>query len=99
MSYVAPYSYIIITTTFPNPLDVTGDMQFIERGGWVEPAFPAGIQLTFEDSLSSTFVENVDATLLLTSGSLIDSWDYNYFDVGSFDEELGTLIHLYSSTL
>lgn len=91
------FSFITITTTFPNTT-ADGDVEFNERGGWIESLRYQGIALRFEDLLHSNISENADAALLLSSGSLVDAWDYSYFDVGGFDEELGTLIHLYSNT-
>lgn len=69
-----------------------------DRGGWIESHRDYGIRLVFEDQIGTQFAENVTSAVLLTSGNIMDAWDYNYWDVGAFDEELGQVIHLYSNT-
>lgn len=55
------------------------------------------VTLTFEDFIGVSTTENAEAQVVETSGSLIGSWDFTYWDIGSFDESLGVVLHLYSS--
>jgi len=66
--------------------------------GFIEPDNDAQAVIAFSDVIGVVAVETADAVVLQTGGSLIDSWDYPFWDVGSFDENLGTVIHLYSGT-
>lgn len=69
-----------------------------ERGGWVESHRDYGIRLILEDHIGISAGEDVTGSVLATAGNLVDAWDYNYWDLGAFDEELGQVIHLYSNT-
>ena len=69
-----------------------------EGGGWIESYRDQGIRIVFEDTIGVSVGENATGALLLTAGNVMDAWDYPYWDIGSFDEELGTVIHLYSNT-
>lgn len=68
-----------------------------ENGGWIESYRDYGIRLVFEDFVGIDIAENANAALIMTSGSLIDSFDYTYFDVGSYDEDVATVLHLYGN--
>lgn len=68
-----------------------------ERGGWVESYEDYGIRLIFEDNIGVQVSENAESTILLSSGSLLGAWDYPHYDIGSWDETLGTVIYLYSN--
>jgi hypothetical protein len=69
-----------------------------DTGGWIESYRDYGIRLIFEDAIGVDITENVDATLVLTSGSLLGAYDYPYFDIGAFDEDYSTVVHLYGNT-
>lgn len=69
-----------------------------EKGGWIESARDTGIHLVFEDRIEASAEENAVGTLVLTAGNVIGAWDYNYWDIGTWDEGLETVIHLYSGT-
>jgi hypothetical protein len=66
--------------------------------GFIEPNNDAQAIITFTDTIGIVTTEDVDGAVLQTGGSIVNSWDYPYWDVGSFDETLGTVIHLYSNT-
>jgi len=66
--------------------------------GFIEPDNNAQAIIAFSDLIGVIAVETADAVVLQTGGAIIDSWDYTFWDVGSFDENLGTVIHLYSGT-
>lgn len=70
-----------------------------ERGGWIESYRDQGIRLVFEDSIGVGVTENATGAVLETSGNIMDAWDYQFWDVGTFDENLGTIIYLYSSVI
>jgi len=69
-----------------------------EKGGWIESYRDYGIRIVFEDSVGVSVGENATGSLVLTAGNVMDAWDYAYWDVGSWDEDLGTVIYLYSNT-
>lgn len=82
-----------------NTTDIpVASITFNEKGGWIESARDTGMHLVFEDSVRANVVEDTIGTLVLTAGSMLDAWDYNYWDVGSWDEDLSTVIYLYSGT-
>lgn len=66
-------------------------------GGWIESARDYGIRLVFEDSVGVSVSENATGAVLELGGNMVGSWDYNYWDIGSWDEDLGTVLNLYSS--
>jgi len=70
----------------------------VQPYGWIEPNNDAQAIFAFTDAIGVSCVEAVDAAVIQTGGSIIDSFDYPFWDVGSFDETLGTVIHLYSNT-
>lgn len=70
----------------------------VQPFGFIEPNNDAQAIITFTDQIGVVYTELVDATVIQTGGSIMDSWDYPFWDVGSFDETLGTVIHLYSNT-
>lgn len=90
------YSIFSVSPSLPNNV-ADGDVEFIERGGWVESLRYQGIHIFHEDLVGINIGETVDAAVLTEGGSIIGAWDYNMWDVGSFDESLGTVIHLYSN--
>jgi hypothetical protein len=65
--------------------------------GWVEPNNDAVAIIAFADVIGMIVVETADAAVI-TGGSLIGAFDYPYWDVGGYDEDIGTIIHLYSGT-
>ena len=67
-------------------------------GGWVESLYDLGMHLVFEDHIGVSVGEEATAAVLTTSGSLVGAWDYSGWDTGSFDENVDTVIHLYSNT-
>jgi len=69
-----------------------------DNGGWIESYRDYGIRLIFEDHVGIDITENVDAVLVLTAGSMMDAFDYPYFDIGAFDEDYKTVVHLYGNT-
>jgi hypothetical protein len=90
------YSVYTVSPSLPNN-SPTGIVQFVERGGWIESLRYQGIQIFYEDALGIQIIEDSTAVVLTESGSLIGAWDYSFWDIGSFDESLGTVIHLYSN--
>ncbi len=91
------HSFITITTVVPSTTP-DGDLLFEDRGGWIESFRYRGISLTFNDTINNNISEHANA-VVLAQGVTPGAWDYNYFDIGSFDESLGTIIHLYSTTI
>ena len=69
-----------------------------ENGGWVESYRDYGIRLILTDQVGVSVGEEAAAVVLTTGGPIIGAWDYDQWDIGSFDESLGTVIHLYSNT-
>jgi len=70
-----------------------------ETGGWVESARDFGARLIFEDNIGVTVVEQSIGVLVITAGDVIGAWDYNYWDVGGWDENLSTTLYLHSNIL
>lgn len=66
--------------------------------GFIEPNNDAQMKISLIDSIGISVGETADGAVTQTGGSLVDSWDYPYWDVGSLDETLGTVIHLYDNT-
>lgn len=74
----------------------TNQLTDISPYGYVEnDGGPA--TLTFKDYIGAGISEETEAVVLTTSGSLIDSWDYQFWDVGSYDGS-GVVLNLYSGT-
>lgn len=69
-----------------------------EKGGWLEAHRYFGIRLIFEDQIGVSVGEAAVTAVLTTGGNIVGAWDYPRWDVGSYDENLGTVIHLYSNT-
>ena len=95
--------YTVIASPVYDALTSTTDIAVAsidndEGGGWIESYRDQGIRIVFEDTIGVSVGENATGALLLTAGNVMDAWDYPYWDIGSFDEELGTVIHLYSNT-
>ena len=75
-----------------NNIDVT------ENGGRIESYRDYGIRIVVVDSINVQVAEESNASILTTSGSFVGSWDYPNWDIGSYDESLGTVIRLYSNS-
>jgi hypothetical protein len=69
-----------------------------EIGGWIESYRDYGIRLIFEDSVGMSLEETAIGAVLQTGGNIVDSYDYNLWDVGGYDENLQTVIHLYGNS-
>lgn len=91
-----PHTVVDVTPSLPN-ITPDGVMQYMERGGWIESLRYQGIHIIHEDWIGVSMTEQADAAVLTEGGSVVGSWDYPQWDVGSFDESLGTVIHLYSN--
>jgi len=91
------YSIIDISPSLPNTTP-DGVMAYMERGGWIESVRYQGIHLIHEDWIGVGISEVAQAATLTDGGNVVGAWDYPHWDVGSFDESLGTVIRLYSST-
>jgi len=98
-------SRIVDTSTGPTLTIVTVDpaLPYMSvvidgGGGFIESARDYGIRMHFSDALAATVLEDATAVVLTTGGSIVGAWDFPYWDIGSFDESLGTLINLYSNT-
>jgi len=65
--------------------------------GWIEPNNDAQAIIAFSDTIGTTVVETAEA-VVISGGSLVGAWDYPYWDVGGYDESMGTVIYLYSGT-
>ncbi len=95
--YTVALTGIVITGIYPNiytTIPVIEPVPVSQTGGYVEPlgALPAG--LVFADNVGTVVTETATGEVLTTAGSLIGSWDYPMWDVGGFDENLGTIIIL-----
>ena len=66
--------------------------------GYVEPITSSAAIIAFADTIGIIIPETVNADVVTTGGSLVGAWDYPAWDVGGYDENLSTIIHLYSST-
>ena len=66
-------------------------------GGYVEPVDDLPMGLTFTDTIGVIVEEVTEAWVLSTGGNITSSFDYGFWDIGGFDESLGTLVRLYSS--
>lgn len=93
ISQQGTFSEIVINSSLPSVI-VDGDIEFNERGGWIEPLRTRGIELVYGDYIGVGVGELTDATSIADAGSVMGAWDYPYWDVGSFDESVGTVIHL-----
>lgn len=69
-----------------------------ETGGWIESYRDYGIRIVLEDTIGVAVAEEATSALIQTGGSLIDGFDYTYFDVGSLDEDVVTVRRLYGNT-
>ena len=73
-----------------------------EYGGFLTPDEGLGMvldmKLSFTDTIGVTVTENAEAVVLTEGGSLVGAFDYTFWDVGSYDESLGTTIYLYNNT-
>jgi len=101
VSYDSYYDTSDITVSGGSPLlnpTADGTLMYYQRGGWTEAWRYQGIHLVFEDALGLEAIENVSATIVADGGVLSSSYDYQFWDVGSFDESLATVIRLYSGT-
>lgn len=92
---------ITILETIPN-VAVSGDTVRrtinTESGGFLEAHRFYGIRMVFEDTIGVSVGEAAVTAVLTTGGNIVGAWDYPRWDVGSYDENLGTVIHLYSNT-
>ena len=68
-----------------------------ENGGWVESLRDFGMRMLFSDEIGVTTNEEVTALVLSSGSPLVGAWDYPNWDIGGFDEDFGTVIHLYSN--
>lgn len=66
--------------------------------GYIEPNNDAAAIIAFADTIGVTGTETTDGAVLQTGGPIMGAFDYPYWDVGGFDENTGTVIHLYSGT-
>lgn len=96
--------YTIVSAVYnigPNTttITVTPIIPSATPGGVIEPVEAFGMELSFHDYIGVTATESVTGYVLVTSGSLIGAWDYPAWNVGGFDENLGTLINLYGQVV
>lgn len=77
---------------------VDNNVNYNEVGGWIQSYRDTGMSLLFEDVIETAFAEEAEANVLTTAGALVGAWDYDMFDIGSFDESSSTVIHLYSNS-
>lgn len=92
---------LIVVVGSPGPFNLAstgGIIEYNDRGGWIESFRDYGIRIIFTDSISATVGEDAQGAVLQTGGPIVGAWDYPYWDIGSWDESLGTVIHLYSNT-
>jgi hypothetical protein len=94
--------YQALTVTYDPATNTTeivvADIPNDENVGWIESYRDYGISLVLEDFIGVQVAEDANAALILTGGSLIDGFDYTYFDVGGMDEDVVTVHHLYGSS-
>lgn len=57
----------------------------LELGGYIEPVDILPIRIILEDTIAVSTIEETSGGLLDTSGNLIESQDFKYFDVGGYD--------------
>jgi hypothetical protein len=87
----------ITATTTGNVTPGTG-YQFVERDGaflnYEAGATPGNLINTYANA---SFTENltIAVTFGIDAGTVIGSWDYPYWDVGSYDEDVDVLLSLY----
>jgi len=69
---------------------LTADLPTDTAGGFVESAIILPITISLKDEINLAVTEDTYASLV-EAGSLVDSLDYKYFDMGGFDETVETL--------
>ena len=69
---------------------LTADLPTNTAGGFVESATILPITISLADEINLAVTEDTYASLV-EAGSLVDSLDYKYFDMGGFDETIETL--------
>jgi len=57
----------------------------LELGGYIEPVDILPIRIILEDTIAVSTIEETNGGLLDTSGNLVESQDFKYFDVGGYD--------------